>query len=192
MSSIEIFGSWQKGYSYDLHTISSNCLGPNQFGYNMFDNTRTEMGDLVYRLKYKGECVSHLIIDLIMKEFNGIESLDYIIPVPSSKYRTSQPVDEISKELGRRVNVKTLVGFLAKSNNEELKSITDPIDRHNILRESIFINGDKDILCGKSIILIDDLYRSGETLNACCNVLYEQTNVSYVSVLTMTKTRSNR
>ena len=45
---------------------------------------------------------------------------------------------------------------------------------------------------GKKVLLFDDLYRSGSTLNEITNTLYEEGGVSDVYVLTITKTRSNK
>ena len=43
----EISGKWRAGWALDAHTLSSIHLG-NQ----MFDTKRTELGELVYLLKY--------------------------------------------------------------------------------------------------------------------------------------------
>ena len=45
---------------------------------------------------------------------------------------------------------------------------------------------------GKKILLVDDLYRSGSTLMAATEVLYNIGKAKQVSALTMTYTRSNR
>ena len=44
----------------------------------------------------------------------------------------------------------------------------------------------------KKVLIIDDLYRSGTTLNEISKVLYEQAYVNNVYVVTLTHTRSNR
>jgi predicted amidophosphoribosyltransferase len=45
-------------------------------------------------------------------------------------------------------------------------------------------------LKGKNVLLFDDLYRSGATMHAVTQVLYEKGQVSKVFVLALTKTRS--
>ena len=122
-----------------------------------------------------------------------IENFDAIIPVPpSNKARRIQPVDEIAKALGAQRNVDVLVGFLQKqAGSPEIKGVDDPNERHNFLKNSIKIVGDRDI-SGKRILLIDDLYSSGETLGACADILHEDAKIVELSVLTMTKTRSKR
>lgn len=34
---IKIEGSWEKGYAFDIHTISSVFTGDNEFGHPTFD-----------------------------------------------------------------------------------------------------------------------------------------------------------
>jgi len=52
---IKIDGNWKAGYTIDLHTISSVYLGDNLDGQPQFDNDRSEMGELINRLKYHSD-----------------------------------------------------------------------------------------------------------------------------------------
>lgn len=184
-------GNWTKGLAFDLHTVASVYLGPDEFGHDRFDNTRSEIGELVYQLKYKNDQSAVARIIELLSAIKGIENFDAIIPVPSSKARAVQPVDAIAKALGEQRGVPVLEGYLIKEGNAELKGIHDPEERLKALESTIKISGKQDI-SGQRVLLLDDLYRSGATLNACCNVLKEQGGVGDISVLTMTKTRSNR
>jgi competence protein ComFC len=42
-------GPWEDGYALDIHTISSEFIGHNEFGHPQFDTKRTEIGELLYR-----------------------------------------------------------------------------------------------------------------------------------------------
>ncbi len=188
----ELTGNWKKGLAFDLHTLGSIYLGPDQFGHDQFENTRSEIGELVYQLKFHSDKSTIPKIIEILKAIKGIEKFDYIIPVPSSKARKFQPVDAITIALGKQRGVRVLIGFLEKkTSEEELKNVTDPKRREEILKDGIMVAGNRN-LQGKSVLLVDDIFRSGATLNTCCSVLQENTGVKSVSVLTMTKTRSNR
>jgi len=72
-----------------------------------------------------------------------------------------------------------------------LKSIINPAKREALLRNSLKLNPNIDIE-NRSILLVDDVYRSGATVRAVTDLLYNQAKVKSVYVLTMTKTRSNR
>jgi len=186
-------GNWENGFAFDLHTLSSEYLGQDEYGHDRYNNTRSEMGELVYQLKYQHDStVINKIVDLL-QVIKGLEKMDIIIPIPpSNTNRAEQPVFSIATELGKRFNIDVYIDVLAKSKgSKELKSITNPDDRQEALRNSIFIANHYD-LCGKKVLLIDDLYRSGSTLRVATDLLYSEERVEKVYVLTMTKTRSNR
>ncbi len=109
-----------------------------------------------------------------------------------TRVRSIQPVELIAVELGRRRAVNVIVDALSNGGNEELKTITDPVARHQLLEEAIKLNAPLEMYKGKKILLLDDLYRSGSTLRVATNLLYKEGEAAEVSVLTMTKTRSSR
>ena len=41
--------------TFALHIRSSEFVGYNEYGHAQFESTRTELGELLYRLKYKGD-----------------------------------------------------------------------------------------------------------------------------------------
>ena len=119
--------------------------------------------------------------------------MDAIIPIPSTnRHRVVQPVVEIAKELGRRISVPVLEDILEKHDGgKELKNVNNPNERKKLLKEHMTCACNHD-LEGKNVLLLDDLYRSGSTLTAATDILYNQARVKGVFVLTMTKTRSRR
>lgn len=189
----ELKGNWKKGRAYDLHTLSSVYLGEDEQGHKQFDSQRSEMGELLYQLKYQGKRKAvYKIIDLISRKFKGLDQFDFYIPVPSTnKARAYQPVEELANELGRRENI-SVIQPLSKKSGSQLKDIQEPEKRLDSLKENIkFVQDNKLDIAGKKVLLIDDLYRSGATLSICTDILYNQGKVGSVSVLTMTKTRSS-
>ena len=79
----------------------------------------------------------------------------------------------------------------AAAGGKQLKNVDDPEEREKLLQESLSIEG-KEVVSGKKILLVDDLYRSGATLRVATDLLLKNAKAEKVSVLTMTKTRSNR
>lgn len=189
--SIELPGNWKEGRAFDVHTLSSNYLGVDQHGHDRWDNVRSEMGELVYQLKYNND-VSKVsgIVALLADKFKGLESLDFIIPAPASKARSVQPVNEIAKALAERFGVE-YIEALSKLTTEELKSVDDPEKRIEILKESMLLKPGVG-LSGKNVLIVDDLFRSGATLQVATEILYRDAKCHNVYVLTMTKTRSKR
>ncbi|MSO71645.1 MAG: hypothetical protein EXQ88_06505 [Alphaproteobacteria bacterium] len=82
---ITLEGNWKSGKAYDLHTVASTHLGVDQFGHDRFENTRSEMGELVYQLKYKCEKSAVEKIVSLLDSIGGIKSFNYILPIPPTK-----------------------------------------------------------------------------------------------------------
>jgi predicted amidophosphoribosyltransferase len=191
--SIQLEGNWKRGLAFDVHTLSSTYLGVNEYGYDQWDNTRSEIGELLYQIKYRADARKVQKIVKLLDKIKGIESMDYLIPVPSTnKQRRVQPVVEITRKLGECRGVKVLEGVLCKrAGGPELKNVTDVDEREALLRERLYLE-QCDAIEGKNVLLIDDLYRSGATLRVATELLYDKGGVNDVFVLTMTKTRSKR
>lgn len=111
---------------------------------------------------------------------------------PTSKSRPIKPVELIALALGKRRNVAVATGELKNNGSEELKGITDPVARNELLESALKLNAPEGKYVGKKVLLVDDLYRSGATLHVATDLFYKQGRAAQVSVLTMTKTRSNR
>lgn len=189
---INLEGNWKRGLAFDLHTTSSVYLGVDEFGHDKFDTTRSEMGQLVYRLKYNGDKSALPRIIELLDAIKGIETYDFLVPIPpTKKNRPVQPVELISEELGKKRGVKVLPRLLANAGDAELKGISDPIERQDRLKEALKI-GEKADVSGKKLLLVDDLYRSGSTLRIATDLLYSECKAGSVSVLAMTRTRSTR
>jgi predicted amidophosphoribosyltransferase len=151
------------------------------------------MGELVYQLKYRQDKSKLPAIVALLDKMKGIEQFDYIIPIPpTDRARPFQPVKEIALALGAQRGVRVLTDFLAKAQGgQKLKNVTDPAERERLLRASLYIEGTYSIV-GSTVLLIDDLYRSGATLRVATELLLAQAQARDVCVLTMTKTRSTR
>jgi len=63
-------------------------------------------------------------------------------------------------------------------------------ERMRILKDAFEIRG--LVVCGRSILLFDDLYRSGATLNVVSRLQQQEGKVKNIYVLTLTMTRSIR
>jgi len=192
MMVIRVEGNWHSGLAFDLHTVSSTHLGVDEFGHDRFENTRSEMGELVYQLKYRNDKASLPKIAALLDTVKGIENFDHIVPIPpTNKKRPFQPVELIAVALGERRNVKVWKDLLINEGDEELKGISDPVERNERLQKAIKLTSGANV-AGTKILLVDDLYRSGSTLRVATDLLYKIGKAEKVSVLTMTKTRSNR
>lgn len=186
---IELKGNWNQGFAYDNHIVESTFLGYDEYNHEKFDNSRSAMGELVYQLKYRNDISKvKFIIELLLNGFSGWDYFDYIIPAPFSQQRVNQPVVLISQELSNKINVPFLQA-LYRDNvaGIPLKNINDRDEKLDLLVKSIKILNN-DLIKGKNILLIDDLFRSGATLTASTDILLKN-GAKSVCVLAMTKTK---
>jgi competence protein ComFC len=189
-------GSWKDGWALDLHTTSSKPIYNDDGVIVSWDTIRPQIAEELYRLKYKFEKLrSDKIANTAAEFLNKIKKdwkFDLIIPIPpSDTNREFQPVYEIAVKLGHKIGVPVDISSLQKlKSTSQLKTIDDPTQRNEILNGAFTVRTNS--IYGKTILLFDDLFRSGATLEAVCNVLMNKGRVKEVYVFTITKTRSKR
>jgi len=190
----ELKGGWDAGYALDVQTVESTYLGDNEFGRPMFDSRRSALGELLYQLKYRNDMAAAGPIVEALAEFLKIRSVtsDVIIPVaPSNPSRKSQPVIEIARTLSTAVNIPLCEKCVLKiKSTPQLKNVYDFTERERILRDAFAVNAKET--SGKRVLLFDDLYRSGATMNAVARLLKSDGQASAVFALALTYTRSLR
>ena len=189
---IRIPGRWKKGYALDYHTISSTYLGDDEFGHPIYDTQRTEIGELLYRLKYRlDNSVLEEIITALERFLKSWKPpIEFIIPVPPSRIqRVKQPVQLIAQGIGNRLTIPVKPECVIKVKQiVELKNIYDFDERLRLLKGAFKI--DSSWVGERNLLLFDDLFRSGATMNAITEALYEEGFANEVYALTITRTRS--
>ena len=161
---------------------------------NYNDDTRTEIGELEYRAKYLNCKESESELVKVCKKW--IEKLpyyknaDYICAIPGS--------DRSNKSLPERI-VCLLNGFdfidisdmvWWESKHRSVKEARDVESKLEILQESNLTVSEDINLTGKTIILFDDLYMSGVSMQFVAMKL-KQAGAHRVLGMTVVKSRSN-
>ena len=116
--------------------------------------------------------------------------IDLIVPAPPSATRHVQPVVLLAESIGAALKIPVAGCVTTTRPSSQLKDITDPAERAEALAGLYAVNVRQTK--GKAILLFDDLYRSGSTLNAISSLLLDHGSAAQVNVLTITRTRSNR
>lgn len=185
LNPVRIYGGWDEGIVLDNHMLKSVFLGYDENGKEKFENTRTEIGELVYKFKYQKSKdslpkIMNLIKD-ILEKWNLKEKIDIVIPVPpSNKSREYQPVYEIAKAIANILNKECKLDILSKESNLQVK---DGYDIHGMIKQNSKLEKPSNIL------VIDDLYSTGATLNETCKILRKDNNVKTIYCLALTKTK---
>jgi competence protein ComFC len=176
----------------DYHTSSSVYLGEDAFGHAKFDNVRTDVGDLVYRLKYCGEVEAAERLGETAARFLASVKLPVgvIVPVPASKARAIQPVRLLAARISAYLGIPMMDCVVRKPGGTELKNVDDVEERAGLLRGTFgMVPG---ALNGRGVLLIDDLYRSGATMNSVAAIITKIGGAREVYAFAFTRTRSNR
>lgn len=188
---LKLTGPWAEGHVLERqHTISSEYLGHDSNGHPQFESKRSELGELVFRLKNRSDRTTLDPIADTAAEFlvtSGIE-FDALVPVPPSRPRPFQPVVEIATAIGSRLAKPVLMDVVSKvKETPELKNVFDFNERQKLLEGAFGVNHKS--AQSQRLLLIDDLYRSGATATIVAKALIEA-GASAVYFLAMTKTRT--
>lgn len=184
----QIFGNWNLGYVLDKHTISSTAIGTDAYGHTIFDTTRTEVGEALYQLKYKGDWsqIEGLAVELVKSVCHKFPHIGMVIPMAASKGRQRQPVTELAKEVGRLLNVPCFDAMLVKApNGKSLKDLNSKAEKLEALQGTLSVN---EIIAAEgkwNALLVDDLFHTGASLEAACAILksYVKVDKIYVGAL---------
>ncbi len=188
----KITGKWLSGFALDVHTTSSIYLGVNDAGHEMYDTKRSEIGELLYRLKYRGDmAAAGEIIDTISKLLvPHRDKFNLIVPVPPSGIRAVQPVIVVARGIGAALGTPMVECITTTREATQLKGVLDPDKRNELLAGLHAV--DPAHTAGKNVLLFDDLFRSGATMNAITDLLMTTGKAASVRALTITRTRSNQ
>jgi predicted amidophosphoribosyltransferase len=179
---------WVEGYVLDYHTISSTPTGD---PYYRFDTKRTDLGELLYRFKYRSAGTSALddMVDTADWFIRGwAPPIDCVVPAPASVDRRAQPVVEIARGLAARLGLPVIEGAVVKIKaTTQMKNIDDWAERQRLLADAV--QAGKDDVRGKSVLLVDDLTESGSTLRRAADVLLRDGGARAVYALVLTRTK---
>lgn len=185
LNPVRIYGTWDEGIVLDNHMLKSIFLGYDENGKEKFENKRTQIGELIYQFKYQKDrkSLSKLInlVQEVLEKWKLKEKIDIVIPVPpSNKKREYQPVFEIAKEIAKCLNKECKIDILSKESNLQVK------DGYNVAGR---IKQIKKLGQISNILIVDDLYSTGATLNEICKILKKDNNIKKIYCLVMTRTK---
>ena len=185
----KISGNWDLGYVLDKHTISSTFEGYDSNNHAVYNTVRTEVGEATYQLKYKQDwtkvaILSQAIYENILPLFK--ESIGFVLPMPASNVHPRQPVTEIANAVAELLNVPCFDGILTKTKGLSLKNLETKEEKSQAVANSFSL---KDLIENDgtwNVLVIDDLFDSGATMEAACKMLrgYRKVNNIYVATLT--------
>jgi ComF family protein len=126
-----------------------------------------------------------------MPIFFGMEDYDYIIPVPNHKKRDRNrgynPLKLVVRRLSYAVNIPVETRILTKIVDNESQTRQKSVAERLKNVKGVFDISNPSGLIGKRILLVDDVFTSGATVNESSRMLIKKGKVRYVDVFTLAR-----
>ena len=173
-----LHGPWEAGWALDFHSRFSGATWE-----------RTEVGELAYRFKYGGEVsLAEELADRLLeltRHHPALARVDVVLPVPSSQPRATEPVPLLAAALAQRLGVPVQTDWLVKTRETRpQKEMRTLIQKRRNVAGAFAVRGP---VRGRRVLVVDDLYDSGATLEEVTRIL-QQAGVQAVLVVTLTRT----
>lgn len=142
-------------------------------------NYEGRIKDSLYEFKYKNQRGhADFYCDGIMKrhgkELNAI-SLDGIVPVPvhphKKRIRGYNQAELIAGRLSKALNVPVYPEYLIRREDTDPQKELDDRERMKNLKNAFIIS--ENVVKLDTVLLVDDIYTSGATMEACTEALYK-------------------
>ena len=170
-------GPWQCGWSLGFHSRFSGG-----------DWTRSDIGNLTYRLKYEGDAsaLAALVTQTLelIKANPELTRVDAILPVPPSTSRPTDPVQAFCGALAERIGIPLQTDLVKTRQTLPQKEMKTLAQKRANVSGAFGLRGD---VKGKRLLLVDDLFDSGATLDEITRIL-KQHGAACVNVLTLSRT----
>lgn len=146
-------------------------------------------------IKYKFNEKSYnykMFANILLSEKNTcykIQQYDIILPVPISKTRRKErgynQSELIAKEISQKLNKQYSKNILYKTKNTTAQSTLNKEQREQNAKGVYEISNIEKIK-NKKVLLVDDIYTTGSTVNECCRIL-KKASPQKIGILTIAK-----
>ncbi|MFQ5870460.1 MAG: hypothetical protein ACE5JC_11210, partial [Candidatus Zixiibacteriota bacterium] len=141
---IRIHGEWDLGFCLDYHTISSVKVDVDQF-----ETSRTELGEALYKFKYRkqrkqllplAETVSNFIREEILPSEGQI---DFLLSVPPTQFRFFQALKLLSRKVSKLCGIPFRGNAIVRTRELKPLKYIDDFEKRREMLEGAF-----DFYCG--------------------------------------------
>ena len=132
---------------------------------------------LIYKFKYGknaeiGKAMAKLMYNNINKDV--FKHIDFIVPVPIHRARRRtrgfNQAEILCNELNKFNEIPNINDLLVRTKNTKPQSGLSFVERENNIKDAFKFNKKYDIK-DKNILIVDDIFTTGRTLNECSKVL---------------------
>lgn len=161
---------------YDCRQVSHDF----DRGYTCVQYGLYERGVLL-DYKYKGKAyIGRLLGDALYDRMKLTEEVyDLIVPVPmhwkKKRARGYNQAEIMAAQLARKAHVPCAQELLTRVRSTLPMKGLGAFERHENLQGAFAVSGRNHYeICGKRILLVDDIYTTGSTMDACSCMLHQQ------------------
>ncbi len=184
-----------KPINYDKSTeLCRECSGDERY----FETSKSlyayegVIKNAIYKYKYYNKpyfykFFGNLLVDYMNRE--GYLNFDYILSVPlhPSKLRSRgyNQAELLAKYLSDKLSIPYIVA-LKRTKKTEKQSEQSKEERRKNLKNAFIVKKSSDIILNSTVLLVDDIYTTGSTVNECSKALITY-GVKKVYVLTIAR-----
>ncbi len=170
-------GPWDCGWALGDHSAFSGG-----------EWARSGAGELAYRLKYQGDrsALEQILrkVALLRQQHPELFAVDAIVPVPPSMSRDGEPVLEAARALGQQLDVPVLAALVKTRPTRPQKEMRTLAEKRANVAGAFAVQAP---VGRERLLVVDDLYDSGETLAEATRVL-KRAGAAAVCVFALSKT----
>lgn len=163
---------WEKDSGWSGHLAKNISI----FHYNDF------LKEVIAKFKYRGDYALAEVFAPFVKRKLQHESFHFIIPIPLSDERLSERGFNQAKAIAETAALETYDALLRIHTEKQSKKSRE----ERISLAQVFQVKDADLIAGKKILLIDDIYTTGSTLRHAAKAL-KQSGAIEVNSLTLAR-----
>lgn len=136
------------------------------------------MRDSIHRFKYNRQmCFGTHLADWLVdaaRRWIDWHTVDAIVAVPlhprKKRHREFNQAEYLARALSRAVAVPAIAGNLRRVKDTVTQTALDAEERARNLRGAFAVRN-ADALAGKRLVLVDDVFTTGVTMDACARML---------------------
>lgn len=157
----------------------------------------TDSKALILRLKYGDRLEVAPLLATWLQTIGGdiLKSADLLIPIPLHPLRRLKrkfnQAAVIARHLSTKTNIPARDGLIKRIRHTPSQSGDKKSRSKNVARAFYIADKNRDAVRGKNIVIIDDVYTTGSTVNECTKTLLDH-GAQSVNVLTVARVVYNR
>ena len=131
---------------------------------------------LVKKFKNNNGYLKEYFADLLSQKIKNLPAADCIVYVPMTKKaqraRGYNQGELLAYSLSKRINIPVIKNALKKTKETDQQKLLGKQERQKNISGCFSVEKPEEIK-GKTVLLIDDIFTTGTTVNECSKVLYE-------------------